>query len=198
MVMLMGVLGLWAQEDGRLTVDEKNEIAAYMGSTWEKLEASLAQLSDQQWTYKPADSVWSIAEIAEHLEKSEMELYNLLDQQLMSSEAAPDKAEEVSTKTHMVMETIKSRQQKFKTRPNLEPQGKYSSASEFLASFKLLRDRTLKYAQNSEQALRHHFIPFGPLGDLDGYQILMFMTGHLERHYEQIEEVKSNPGFPSA
>ena len=125
-----------------------------------------------------------------------MELYNLLDQQLLTSDAAPDKSPEVSTKTHMVMETIKSRKQKFKTRPNLEPEGIYQTPGEFLKNFEELRARTLDYAQNSEDALRHHFVPFGPLGDLDGYQILMFMTGHLERHYQQIEEVKNSPSFP--
>ena len=197
LLMFFG-LGLWAQEDGRLTPEEKGEIAQYMTKVWNELESSLSGLSVAQWSYKSADSVWSIAEIAEHLEKSEMELYNLLDQQLLTSEAAPDKSSEVATKTHMVMETIKSRDQKFKTRPNLEPEGKYESPQEFLQNFKELRARTLDYAQNSEDALRHHFVPFGPLGDLDGYQIIMFMTDHLERHYQQIEEVKNNPGFPPA
>ncbi len=197
LTMLWG-LGLYAQEDGRLTQEEKSEIAQYMTDAWDKLEASLTGLTAAQWSYKSADTVWSIAEIAEHMEKSEMELYNLLDQQLLTSEAAPDKSSEVATKTHMVMETIKSRDKKFKTRPNLEPEGKYKSPQEFLQNFKDLRDRTLDYAQNSEDALRHHFVPFGPLGDLDGYQIIMFMTGHLERHHQQIEEVKNNPGFPPA
>ncbi len=197
MVLLPGY-GLLGQTEGQLTTEEKSEIAQYMADTWDKLENSLAGLSVEQWSFKPADTVWSIAEVAEHMEKSEVELYNLLDQQLINTEATPDKSAEVSTKTHMVMETITSRKQKFKTRPNLEPQGKYQSPQEFLESFKVLRDRTLEYAQNSEHALRHHFVPFGPLGELDGYQILMFMTGHLERHHQQIEEVKSNPAFPNA
>ena len=188
---------LLAQDEGHLSDEEKNEIASYMETTWDKLETSIQDLTIAQWSYKPADSVWSIAEIAEHLEKSETELFNLLTQKLVATEAAPDKAPEVNPKTDMVMEAITSRQQKIKTRPSLEPSGKYASPQEFLESFQVLRRKTLEFSQQTEYALRHHFVPFGPLGDLDGYQILMFMSGHLERHSQQIEEVKNDPNYPS-
>ncbi len=184
--------------EGQLSSEEKSEIASYMTATWDKLEISIRDLSMAQWTYKPADSIWSIAEIAEHLEKSEMELFSLLTQQQVGTEAAPEKASEVSPKTEMVMEAITSRQQKIKTRPSLEPTGKYASPQEFLESFQVLRNKTLDFSQQTEHALRHHFVPFGPLGELDGYQILMFMSGHLERHSQQIEEVKSDPNYPPA
>lgn len=186
-----------AQEDGKLTAEERSEIADYMAATWDKLEASIRDLSMAQWSYKPADTVWSIAEISEHLEKSEIQLFSLLTEKLVTSEASPDKAHDVAPKTETVMEAITSRQQKIKTRPDLEPSGKYTSPQDFLESFEKLRKQSLDFSQQTEHALRHHFVPFGPLGDLDGYQILMFMSGHLERHHQQIEEVKENPDYPS-
>ncbi len=187
---------IYAQEEGKLSQAEKTEIAEYMASAWDKLEKSVSDLNASQWSYKPADSVWSIAEIAEHLEKSETELFNTVNQQSGTANTKPVNAEEVEAKTKMVMHAITSRDQKFKTRPNLEPTGKYATPEDFLVSFKKLRQKTLDYSQQTEDALRHHFVPFGPLGELDGYQILMFMTGHLERHRQQIEEVKGNPNYP--
>lgn len=196
LVVTLSFVCVYAQEDGKLTTEEKTEIATYMDVAWTHLEESVAALSPAQWVYKPADTVWSIAEIAEHLEKSEIELFGLVSQQLMHTDVTPVKEPKANTET--VMEAITSRKQRIKTRPNLEPTGKYPTPADFLRSFKELRHQTLDYSQQTEEALRHHFVPFGPLGDLDGYQILMFMSGHLERHKQQIDEVKSNPDYPPA
>ena len=186
----------WAQE-GSLSAEEKSEIAQHLQQSYAHLEKVVSNLSKEQWHYKPVDSVWSIAEISEHLEKSEKALFGLVSNQLVNSKPQPEKEPEVSAKTKEMMSAITSRDHKLKTRPDLEPAGIYQNPGEFLKSFKLLRNASIEYASTTEDELRHHFIPFGPLGDLDGYQILMFMSGHLERHIQQIEEVMSHPEYPS-
>ena len=35
-----------------------------------------------------------------------------------------------------------------------------------------------------------------PFGTIDAYQILMFISGHTERHVKQMEEVKADKNFP--
>lgn len=197
-VFLLSSIALWGQEDGKLTIEEKSEISAHLEKSWESLEFLVKSLTREQWIYKSVDSVWSIAEISEHLEKAEKELFSLVTDQLKMSPAEPDKAAEISGKTELMMDAIKSRDQKVKTKPELEPSGNFESPEAFLKNFEQLRKETLSYAQTTEDELRHHFIPFGPLGDLDGYQILMFMSGHLERHIQQIEEVMGDPSYPSA
>lgn len=189
---------MFAQDEGKLSVAEKSEIIEYLEESWNHLEQSISEITIAQWSYKPADTIWSISEISEHLEKSEAQLFALVNTNLMSSPAAPEKASEVSAKTPSVLDAITSREHKVKTSPDLEPSGKYATPGDFLQSFQKLRQQTIGYAQNTEDTLRHHFVPFGPLGDLDGYQILMFMSGHLERHTQQIEEVKGDPNFPPA
>jgi hypothetical protein len=44
--------------------------------------------------------------------------------------------------------------------------------------------------------LHHHFAPLGPLGDLDGYQWLLLLASHTERHVAQMDEVKGQAGYP--
>ena len=185
-----------AQEDGRLTSEEQSEIANHLKNSWNNLEELLGGLTIEQWNYKKADSIWSIAEIAEHLEKSEQQLFSLVTSTLQESEAAPEKAGKENTQE--VMDAITSRDHKIKTRPDLEPSGMYDTPELFLKSFSKLRGTAISYAQTTEDQLRHHFIPFGPLGELDGYQILMFMSGHTERHIQQIEEVMKDPSYPPA
>ncbi len=194
-MLLLTPITVWGQETGQLTTEEKLEISAYLENSWEHLEHLIENLTKEKWNYKTADSIWSIAEISEHLEKSENELFSLVSDQLTHSPPDPGKASEVRNTTKSVLEAVTSRDHKIKTTPNLEPTGYYDSPQQFLRNFNLLREKTLQYAQTTEDELRHHFIPFGPLGDLDGYQILMFMSGHLERHIQQIEEVMANPSY---
>jgi hypothetical protein len=49
---------------------------------------------------------------------------------------------------------------------------------------------------NKTPDLREHAIdsPFGK--KLDGYEWVLFIAGHSDRHTKQILEVKSNPNFP--
>jgi hypothetical protein len=50
--------------------------------------------------------------------------------------------------------------------------------------------------RGSSDNLDHHFAPLGPLGDLDGYQWLLLLASHTDRHVAQMEEVKAQAGYP--
>ena len=158
-ILLVG-LNLWAQE-GKLTTEEKNEISEHLQQSWQHLENIIANLSQEQWNYKPIDSVWSIAEISEHLAKSEKELFGLVADQLKKSDPQPEKVSEVSGKTQVVMNAITTRDHKVKTSPNLEPSGSYQSPKAFLKSFDKQRQASISYANTTEDELRLHFFSFG-------------------------------------
>ena len=191
-------LGLYAQQPGQLSGEERSEISNHLENSWDKLENLLTSLSVEQWHYKPVDSIWSIAEISEHLEKSEKQLFDLVTNQLTQANRRPKKAEKEKAQTKAVMAAITSRDHKIKTSPELEPDKGYRTPKDFLKHFDKLRKASIEYAGQTEDQLRLHFISFGPLGDLDGYQILMIMSGHMERHIQQIEEVMGDPNYPSA
>ena len=87
---------------GRRRVNQRGEvrdlrtsdrIAGITSSNW-----SLG-MTQEQWNYKTIDTVWSIAEISEHLEKSEMQLFNLVKDQLQASPANLKKQDEAKEKT---------------------------------------------------------------------------------------------------
>ncbi len=42
--------------------------------------------------------------------------------------------------------------------------------------------------------LRNHYAK-SPVGTIDGLQILLFMSGHTERHVKQMEEVMAHEDF---
>ena len=134
-VYLLFPATLWCQDLGQLTNEEKTEISSHLKSSMENLESLVAGLTTEQWNYKQVDSVWSIAEISEHLEKSEKGLFSLVTDQLTSS-PAENRVEEERIKTRVVMDAITSRDNKMKTRPELEPKGLYKTPDDFLKSFR--------------------------------------------------------------
>jgi hypothetical protein len=38
----------------------------------------------------------------------------------------------------------------------------------------------------------------GPVGKMDGYEFILFIAAHSERHVKQINEVKADPNFPKS
>ncbi|HEY9559731.1 MAG TPA: DinB family protein, partial [Anseongella sp.] len=77
-----------------------------------------------------------------------------------------------------------------------QPHGKYASVEAALAQLEATRDTILNYIdQANVNDLRNHIIE-SPGGTSDGYQSLLFIAGHTARHTLQINEVKSDPGFP--
>jgi hypothetical protein len=57
------------------------------------------------------------------------------------------------------------------------------------------RAMTIELMKNTPD-LRAHATD-SPLGQkLDGYEWLLFIAAHSERHTKQIQEVKDNPNFP--
>lgn len=96
-----------------------------------------------------------------------------------------------------VVAAMRDRSQRLKTFDFLEPRTCPSSPAIFIIDFLTRRAATLQDVRQSTDNLHHHFAPLGPLGDLDGYQWLLLLASHTDRHVAQMQEVKAQPGYPS-
>ncbi|MGB5435929.1 MAG: DinB family protein, partial [Maribacter sp.] len=73
--------------------------------------------------------------------------------------------------------------------------GKFGSYAKTLVAFMTKRAEHIAYMRTTKDDLRNHYAQL-PLGMIDGVQILLFMSGHTERHIRQMEEVLAHPDFP--
>jgi hypothetical protein len=65
-----------------------------------------------------------------------------------------------------------------------------------LKHFQESRAKTIEFLKDTKE-LRQHALESAPLGKtLDGYEWVLFIAAHSERHTKQIEEVKADPNFP--
>ncbi|WP_297704655.1 DinB family protein [uncultured Eudoraea sp.] len=178
----------------KLTDQERVKGALELTKTQAHMLESLNGLSEEQLNFKSSPESWSIAECVEHLAISE----NAFDQMLQESlktPADPSKRADVKMTDKELMAMIRNRDTKIKTSEPFEPSGKFGSYEESLKTFQSKRVEHIVYMETTEDDLRNHYAQL-PFGTVDAFQILMFMSGHTERHVKQMEEVKADNNFP--
>jgi hypothetical protein len=179
-----------------LTQHEREFAMSHLHATRKMFLDSITGLTPEQWTFKAAPDRWSIAECAEHIATSEDFMFGLVTTQLMKSPADPAKKAEVKGKDDIIVKQVPERSQKFKAPDVIAPKNRWSTPDAIVAHFKEGRDRSIAYVDTTQDDLRDHFAPHPVLGTLDGYQWILLMSAHSERHTEQINEVKADPKYP--
>jgi DinB superfamily len=180
--------------NNELTKKERDDAVSYFKETQKGLEKEIKGLSANQLKWKPADSVWSVTDCVEHLALSEKNLFDMA-MGTLKEKADPSRRNQLKMDDAAVKKFITDRSFRVKTREGFIPTGEFGDAKQTFAVFNERREALIKYVKETKDDLRNHFAEF-PFGLLDTYQLLLFLSGHTKRHTLQIEELKSNPGFP--
>ncbi|MGH9719819.1 MAG: DinB family protein [Bryobacteraceae bacterium] len=175
-----------------LTQGERDRAMSHLHATRKALLDSVAGLSEAQWKFKAGEDRWSVAECAEHLTVSEEFLFKLVTEKVM--QAPPAKADpEMDAK---ILKMLTDRSQKAQAPEFLKPSNRWATPVQMMDDFKKRRDETIAYVQTTQDDLRGHAVPHPAFKMLDGYQWILLISGHAERHTAQINEVKADPKFP--
>ena len=181
--------GLFGQT---LTQAERDRGVKYLEQTRDAVIAATKGLSEVQWKFKTAPDKWSVAETLEHIALGEDYMFGYVTDTVMKAPAgAPDR--DVAKMDALVLQLVPDRSNKRQAPPPLVPSGRWTPA-EALAHFLKSRQRTIEFMQSAPD-LRAH-VADSPLGPLDGYEWLLFIGAHSERHTKQMLEVKAAPDFP--
>lgn len=180
--------------DTELTKKERDEAVIYFKETQKGLSDAIKGLSDNQLKWRPADSVWNITDCIEHIALSEKNLFDW-GMGSLKTEANQAKRAELKRTDDDIKKVITDRSFRAKTREGFIPTGQFGDAKQTLKVFDERREGLIKYVKETKDDLRNHFVE-SPLGLMDTYQFLLFLSAHTRRHTLQIEELKANPGFP--
>jgi hypothetical protein len=157
---------------------------------------SIKGLTEEQWKFKPAPDRWSIAECAEHITLSEEVLMQFVTEKLLKNAVVPrmgaiDRQDDLD-----VIRSAKDRSTKATAPGTLRPTGKWPTRTLLTDEFRKRRERTIEYIRTTQNDLRAHVEESGPGRIRDGFQYIMLISAHSERHTAQIEEIKQSPRFP--
>jgi DinB superfamily len=175
-----------------ITDEERKNAIAYFKETQKALADEIKGWSDAQLNWKPVDTVWSAAGCVEHIAISEKNLFDWYSG-IMKAPATPEKRSEVKMSDDMIKTMLTNRGFKVKTREGFFPTG--MAAADALKLFNERRESLIKHMSETKDDLRNH-IAETPLGVVDAYQLLLFLSAHTKRHTLQIAELKAHPDFP--
>ena len=188
---LLTMLPLFA---GPLTQGERDRAMSELWASRKQFLDSVAGLSPAQWSFKPDDSTWSVAECAEHITVSEDMIFGMISQKVMQSPAEPDKKSAVTDE--FVLKAVVDRSHKFQAPEMLRPTHRFATPQDMLDHFKQSREHTIDYVRETQDDLRGHFGDHPVLKTMDAYQWILLLSAHTQRHTAQLNEVKANPKFP--
>jgi hypothetical protein len=157
---------------------------------------AVQDLSDAQLNFKLSSDNWSIKQYIYHIASSEKKSWDLLAT-IMKAAPNPEKRSLITFTDAQLIAMIENPTSNFIASESPDTRSiSFKSINEALESFKLQRADHIKYMKLSTEDLRDHVVQM-PFGWIDCYQLCLMVASHSSRHIKQIEELRSNPKFPS-
>lgn len=184
-----------------LTPFELEQARTHLDQTHKILAGAVRGISEAQWKYKPKPEAWSIAQVVDHVAFVQERVLSVIREQIpMGMEAPADRKTELIDA--VIINHFPNRLARYPAPPALASpaEGPLAEQLERVAT------NTQRFAECLASApdLRGRLLDSPPLravskGEhqwIDGYQLILAVCGHTERHVKQILEVKADPNFP--
>src|SRR5438094_9415401 len=190
LLLMVGAVAASAQE---VTQVEKDKALQYLETTKKNILESTKGLSEAQWNFKPAPDRWSVAQVMEHIAAAEDFIRGMVKEKVMMAPAGAS-GRDVKKTDEGVLTMVPDRTNKVQAPEPLVPTNRFGSPEGSIKHFAESRAVTENYLKTTA-GLRGH-VADSPLGKLDGYEFVLLIAAHSERHTKQINEVKADPNFP--
>jgi hypothetical protein len=190
LVLIAGASAVSAQE---VTQTEKDKALQYLETTKKNVLEATKGLSEAQWNFKPAPDRWSVAQVMEHIAAAEDFIRGLVKEKVMMAPAG-EPGRDVKKTDDGVLAMVPDRTNKVQAPEPLVPTNRFGSPDGSIKHFVESRATTEDFLKTAT-GLRDH-VTDSPMGKLDGYEFVLLIAAHSERHTKQINEVKADPNFP--
>ncbi len=177
-----------------MTMDERKKVLNWLEESHKEFLASLDGVSEAQWTWKPTPERWSVGETAEHIVLAEAGLFANVKRALALA-VNPDWEQKTKGKTATLEAVLAPRLGKAQAPEAIAPKGGMTR-EQVRDRFEKQRLEMVKFATETDAALKEHTVDNPFFGPLNGYQWLIYAPLHTMRHDKQIAEVKGTAGYP--
>jgi hypothetical protein len=174
---------------------DRTKLVQHLTTTRDQVIAESSKLSDAQWNFKAGPDRWSVGEVVEHLALAESFLYGAHQKGIAGPAATAEQRAATKGKDEVILNAIPDRTKKVQAPEPLQPKTSLGNRDQAIGAFRDRRAVTLAYATKTTDDLRSRVMD-SPLGPVDAYQWLLFISAHTERHLAQLREVKANAQFP--
>ncbi len=176
-----------------LTPEERSAAVAELEGSRQRLLAALEGVTVEQWSRRSAPDRWSVAECAEHIAAAEMPLARFF---ASGARLEPSEEErgEIRKKDAYVRSYLRDRSQRGEAPERIRPTGRFATREETMRVFEERRAANIAFVRETSERLRDRFGPHPFAGVIDGYQWVLFLAAHTDRHAAQIEEIRREIG----
>lgn len=179
-----------------LTDADRAALVTELKASHQAVVDTVKGLTPEQMTFKPGPDRWSVAECVEHMAATEPALFGFIQGKVLKTpEASEAERAKTTGKDTGVMEMVTNRTKKFQAPGEIRPTGRWSGRDDLLKAFGEARAKTIEWAQTTNDDLRAHVLN-GVGGEMDGFQWMMYLSGHTRRHLAQVKEVMASANFP--
>ena len=193
LIALLLMAAATAASAQEVTQAEKDRALQYLETTKKNVLEATKGLSEAQWNFKPAPDRWSVAQVMEHIAAAEDFIRDLVKEKVMMAPAG-EAGRDVKKTDEGVLMMVPDRTTKAQAPEPLVPTNRFGSPDASIKHFVESRATTVNFLKTTT-GLRDH-VADSPLGKLDGYEFVLLIAAHSERHTKQINEVKADPNFP--
>ena len=163
----------------------------------ERLLGTLLGLSREQLEYRPAADRWSVAENLEHIIVTEKFVLGRLESPVRQTPDMPTHSRWAGRDAPFVKKLSEAREDRFQAPEPLRPISRWPIET-LVVEFEAARVLSREFAASTQLDLRSRFFrhPAPEIGEIDGYQLLLLIGAHSDRHLAQSKAVMASPGFP--
>lgn len=184
-----------AAKPGPLTAAERAELVAALAASRATFLEAIDGLTDAQWRFSPGPGRWSISEVAEHVVLVDRGIAGIVANRLGTSPAT-EPSPAADSLTARIRAFMADRSQKATAPEGFGPERTWADRAALLNAYGAIRDDLARFTDTTSAPLRYHTVRHPSFGPMDGYQWLVMLAAHSDRHVQQIEEVKQAAGFP--
>ena len=164
-------------------MDSITEALGVFGASSERFAAALADVSDTTWLFKPSPSVWSMAEVIEHVTMTDRGICGLASHVLRPFEPG-----ERSALDDAAIATIFDGDGP--PPPDAqEPSGTWIDRDAAIGQFREASDALAAWYESTDADLRSLTYAHPIFGLLDGVQWLLFAASHHDNHTRDVLEL---------
>ena len=169
-----------------IAASDRAALLDILTSSADRFRSATQGLTDAQWNHKPAPDKWSPAELAEHIALSE-EIMPRLARKALGEPAAVREDAQVREQDAEIIDSMKDDAWHGNASESIRPKHAFATGPAAATAFLERRARTADYVRDTDEPLRDHTFPHPAYGPLDGFQWLLMLAHHTDRHVRQIE-----------
>ena len=164
-------------------------LLAHLETSRQAFIDACANLTPEQSLARASEASWSVLDVVEHIATVEIGIVDVFRFRLFERPCPPEYKAQTVGKDQLVVDAMKDRTSRRISPDIVKPAGRWPSLAAALEAFDRARMEMIQLLGRETRELRDYCAPHPALKALDGYQWILFLVAHTDRHREQIADL---------